>query len=148
MEDIEDKPELRSATEEPATVKELMVRAMASNECMGIVQAAISAVAEAGWHLTRMLHENWLEEDEDYARIIQRLEEVGRKAQKEGVLMSALSMMADDAQILKWMLQNFSGISSEGKPQETGKKSRFEELTDEEVVKLWQEMQKKNLKVV
>lgn len=144
----EDRPPLRSAKESPYEVKELMIRAMASNACMGIVQAAIGVLEEHGWSLTRMLHEIWMDEDRHYRETIEKLQEVGKKAQKDGCIMAALSMMPDDAQILKWMLTNFVGIAPEPKTGEKTAKSKFEEMDEAELLAKFREFQGKNLKVV
>ena len=144
----EEKPPLRSAKESPHEVKELMVRAMASNAAMGIVQAAIGILEENGWQLTRMLHEMWMEDDPNYRQTIEKLQEVGKKAQKEGCLMAALSMMSDDPQILKWMLQNFVGIVPDTKTGEKPAKSKFEDMDEAELLAKFREFQGKNLKVV
>ncbi len=152
METTETPPRIpRPATDDPEQVKALMIAALASNACMGIVQAAIGLLADPEqrpddaelWEVSRATHEKWLESDPKYAETVAFLEKVGLKAQREGHWMAGLSLMSDDAAIWKAMLPVFA--AKEKATDATKTSSPFEGKSTEELQAL---LENRKIKIV
>lgn len=150
---------LRSAIESPETealCKQLMIRAMCSNDVLGIPIAAMQYLSDPTkwedgvdlWEVSFATHARWLESDPEYAKTILWLEKEGFKAQRQGHWACGLGMMAEDPQVWKGMLGEFARVENELKKPQNEQKSPFDGLSDELLLKIREELNAKKMKVV
>lgn len=148
--------ELINATENPTEAKAMMLKAMCSNDVLGIPIAAMQRCSDAAkwaddavlYQIEFSTHAEWMLHDDAYSKRVIWLEKEGLKAQKQGHWACGLGMMADDAQIWKTMLAEFNRLEAGMKKPENEEKSPFEGIETEVLLEALNLIRQKNIKAV